>query len=293
MKIAFLGLGNMGLAMARNLLKAGHELTVWNRTLSRASELKGARAAKTPAEAVRGVEVAFSMLAYDAAVESVVFGEHGLLNSLPKNAIHVSSSTISVALSQRLCTVHREHDQRYLAAPVFGRPEAAEQAKLFLCVAGEEKAIAQCEPLFAVLGQGTHKIGAEPHLANVVKLTGNFMIITIIEMLGEALALGRKYGIDAKTLVDFFTSTLFNAPVFKTYGGIIAQEEYEPAGFKFRLGLKDVRLVLAAGDQAEVPVPLASLIHDKALSGMANNMGDLDWSALAKIAARDAGLGGK
>ncbi|HET9695822.1 MAG TPA: NAD(P)-dependent oxidoreductase [Terriglobales bacterium] len=290
MKIAFLGTGNMGLPMARNLGKAGHEVTVWNRTRSKANEIKDAKIAVTPAEAVSGVEVAFTMLADDAAVESVVFGERGILAGLPKNAIHVSSSTISVALSKRMAAAHLRQGQRYLAAPVFGRPEAAAGAKLFIVAAGETNAIAECQPLFSALGQGTTIIGDEPHLANVVKLTGNFMIATIIELLGEALALGRKHGIEAQAMVDFFTATLFSAPVFKTYGGLIANEKYEPAGFKLRLGLKDVRLALAAADAAEVPLPLASLIHDQALAGIGNNLGDKDWSALAKVAARNAGL---
>ena len=219
-----------------------------------------------------------------------MFGEHGILESLAKSAIHVSSSTISVALSKRMGAAHFKHQQRYVAAPVFGRPEAAEAAKLFIVAAGNANTIAECQSLFSVLGQATTVIGEEPHLANVVKLTGNFMIATIIELLGEALALGRKHGIEAQAMVDFFTGSLFSAPIFKTYGGLIAKEKYEPAGFKLRLGLKDVRLALAAADAAEVPLPLASLIHDQALAGIGSNLGDKDWSALAKVAARNAGL---
>jgi 3-hydroxyisobutyrate dehydrogenase-like beta-hydroxyacid dehydrogenase len=293
MKIAFLGTGNMGLPMARNLAKAGHEVTVWNRTLAKAEHLTEAKSAVTPAEAAADASVAITMLADDPAVESGVFGEQGMLSALPEKAIHVSCSTISVALSKRMAAAHFKNGQRYVSAPVFGRPEAAEAAKLFIVTAGDAKAIAECQPLFSVLGQGTTVIGDEPHLANVVKLTGNFMIATIIELLGEALALGRKHGIEAQAMVDFFTSTLFSAPVFKTYGGLIAQERYEPAGFKLRLGLKDVRLTLAAADAAEVPLPLASLIHDQALAGIGSKLGEKDWSALAKVAARNAGLESK
>jgi 3-hydroxyisobutyrate dehydrogenase-like beta-hydroxyacid dehydrogenase len=293
MKIAFLGTGNMGLPMARNLAKAGHEVTVWNRTLAKAEHLTEAKLAVTPAEAAADASVAITMLADDPAVESVVFWEQGMLSALPEKAIHVSCSTISVALSKRMAAAHFKNGQRYVSAPVFGRPEAAEAAKLFIVTAGDAKAIAECQPLFSVLGQGTTVIGDEPHLANLVKLTGNFMIATIIELLGEALALGRKHGIEAQAMVDFFTSTLFSAPVFKTYGGLIAQERYEPAGFKLRLGLKDVRLTLAAADAAEVPLPLASLIHDQALAGIGSKLGEKDWSALAKVAARNAGLESK
>ncbi len=283
----------MGLPMARNLAQAGQEVIVWNRTRSKANEIKEAKVAATPAEAVEAVDVAFTMLADDAALESVVFGERGILAALPKNAIHISSSTISVALSKRMAAAHFKNGQRYVAAPVFGRPEAAEGAKLFIVAAGDPNAVAECQPFFSALGQGTTIIGDEPHLANVVKLTGNFMIATIIELLGEALALGRKHGIEAQAIVDFFTGSLFSAPVFKTYGGLIAKEKYEPAGFKLRLGLKDVRLALAAADAAEVPLPLASLIHDQALAGIGANLGDKDWSSLAKVAARNAGLENK
>jgi 3-hydroxyisobutyrate dehydrogenase-like beta-hydroxyacid dehydrogenase len=289
MKIAFMGLGNMGRAMARNLINAGHQLTVWNRTRSRADGLN-AIVANTPAEAAHGAELAITMLADDHAVESVVFGADGFLQSLPSGAAHISMSTISVDISRLLHQAHLERKQQYVAAPVFGRPIAAEAAKLFIVVAGPEAAIAKYEPLFASMGQQTFKIGADPVQANIIKLSGNFLIANIIESLGEATALVRKYGVDANRFIDFLTNSLFNAPIFKTYGDLVANEKYEPAGFKLRLGLKDVRLVLAAADSAEVPLPSASLIHDHFLAALGNGMGDLDWSALARVAAENAGL---
>jgi 3-hydroxyisobutyrate dehydrogenase-like beta-hydroxyacid dehydrogenase len=289
MKIAFLGLGNMGRPMASNLINAGHQLTVWNRTPSRAEGLN-AKVAKTPAEAAGDAEVAITMLADDSAVEGVVFGKDGILNALPSGAIHTSMSTISVDLSRRMQVAHTEHGQQYVAAPVFGRPDAAAAAKLFIVPAGPAPTIQKCEPLFSAMGQKTFVMGADPVAANITKLSGNFLIATIIETLGEAIALTRKYGVDPQTYVDFLTGSLFSAPVFKTYGELIANQKFEPAGFKLRLGLKDVRLALAAGDSVAVPLPIASVVRDQALEGIANGMGDMDWSALAKVAALNAGL---
>lgn len=289
MKVAFLGLGNMGHSMAANLIRAGHQLTVWNRSRNKAEDLK-TNIASTPAEAVGGAEVVITMLADDASLESVVFGENGFLKSLNKGAIHISMSTISVALSQRLQKAHEERGQRYVSAPVFGRPEAAEAAKLYIVAAAPQEAVTKCEPLFSAMGQRTYEVGSDPVQANVFKLSGNFLIATIIEALGEAIALTRKYGIDPTAYVDFLTSSLFSAPIFKTYGNLIAQEKYDPAGFKLRLGLKDVKLALAAGEAADVPLPIASIIRDHALSGIANGMSDLDWSSLGRVAAKNAGL---
>ena len=230
------------------------------------------------------------MLADDVAVEGVVFGEDGMLNAMPAGAIHTSMSTISVELSRRMQLAHTDKRQNYVAAPVFGRPEAAAAAKLFIVPAGPAAAVQKCEPLFSAMGQKTFVMGSDPVTANITKISGNFLIATIIESLGEAIALTRKYGVDPQTYVDFLTGSLFSAPVFKTYGGLIASEKFEPAGFKLRLGLKDVRLALAAADTVAVPLPIASVLRDQALEGMANGMGDMDWSALAKVAMQNAGL---
>jgi 3-hydroxyisobutyrate dehydrogenase-like beta-hydroxyacid dehydrogenase len=290
MRVAFLGLGNMGRGMVRNLLKAGHEVVVYNRTRARADELarEGAMVAEHPA-AIQS-DVALTMVADDAALEQIVFGPQGLIAGLPKGGIHVSMSTISAALSKRLAEMHREQGQTLVSAPVFGRPEAAEAAKLFIVAAGPQEAIDRCRPLFDVLGQKTFAVGEEPVMANVTKLSGNFMIAAVIECLGEAFSLGRKYGLQADTMLDVFTNSLFAAPVYKTYGSIIAQQKWEPAGFRLRLGLKDVRLALAAADGAAVPMPVASFIHDSFLSAVARGMGELDWAALAKLASERAGL---
>jgi 3-hydroxyisobutyrate dehydrogenase-like beta-hydroxyacid dehydrogenase len=280
----------MGTAMARNLLKAGNTVVGYNRTRAKADELakQGATVAEYPADI--HADVAFTMVADDAALEQIVLGPQGLITGLPKGGIHVSMSTISAARSKRLAEMHREHGQTLVSAPVFGRPEAAEAAKLFIVAAGPQEAIERCRPLFGVLGQKTFIVGEEPVMANVTKLSGNFMIASVIECLGEAFSLGRKYGLEAETMLNVFTNSLFAAPVYKTYGAIIAQQKWEPAGFRLRLGLKDVRLALAAADGAAVPMPVASFIHDSFLSAVARGMGELDWAALAKLASERAGL---
>ena|SRR5271166_738150 len=291
MDVGFIGLGHMGSAMARNLLKAGHHVTLYNRTGAKAEPLvaAGARVVDKPSAACGG-DVLITMLADDHAVETVVFGQEGVVAALPPNAIHVSMSTISVALSDRLAEAHARAGQGYVAAPVFGRPEAAAAAQLFIIAAGGDEAIRRCQPLFDAIGQKTFGVGDKPSAANLVKLSGNFLITSIIESLGEAFALVRKSGVDPHRYLEILTGTLFSAPVYKTYGGLIAEEKYEPAGFKMALGLKDIRLALAAADAQAVPMPVASLVHDHFLAGVAQGQGDSDWSALARLCARNAGL---
>lgn len=291
MQVGFIGLGHMGQAMASNLLQAQHHVTVYNRTRSRAEELvpKGARIAESAAEACRA-EVVITMLADDHAVEQVVLGENGVLSALPAGRIHVSMSTISVALSQRLAEAHAAAGQGYVAAPVFGRPEAARAGKLFIVAAGAAGALETCRPLFEAMGQSSFVVGQDPATANVVKLAGNFLIASVIESLGEVFALVRKHGMDPSTVLDVLTGTLFSAPVYRTYGSLIAQQRYEPAGFQLLLGLKDLRLTLAAAENAAAPMPVASLIRDHFLTAIARGYQDQDWSALARISAENAGL---
>jgi len=293
MKIGFIGLGNMGFGMARNLINAGHDLIVYNRTRTRAEPLSsfGARIAETPAEAAAGREVLITMLADDAALESVIFLPGNVIGTLPAGAVHISTSTISVALSRKLAESHREKNQEYLSAPVFGRPEAAAAAKLFIVVAGRAEQIKRCQPLFDAMGQKTFTLGEEAHTANVIKLGGNFLLSTVIESLGEAFALGRKYGVDAQTFLEILTNSLFQVPVYKGYGGMIASDKFEPAGFKMPLGFKDNRLVLAAAEEAAVPMPMASLVHDRFLAALNQGLSEADWAGIARIAYLQAGLG--
>jgi 3-hydroxyisobutyrate dehydrogenase-like beta-hydroxyacid dehydrogenase len=290
MDIGFVGLGNMGSGMAANLLKAGHQVTAYNRSQDKVDALveHGARPARTVAEACRG-EVVVSMLANDAAVEAVTFGADGILAALSAGAVHVSSSTISVALAARLTAAHAEAGQRFVAAPVFGRPEAAAAAKLFVVAAAEPDLLQTVSPLLDAIGQRTFVVSEDPKAASLVKLSGNFLIASVIESLGEAMALVGKAGVDKQQYLDILTSTLFGAPAYQTYGGLIARDEFEPAGFAATLGQKDIRLVLAAGEDLQVPLPIASLLRDRFLTLLANGGGELDWAAVGALSAWEAG----
>lgn len=288
MKIAFLGLGNMGGHMARHLVRGDHDVTVWNRTASKAKGF--AKVGDSAGKTTKDAEAVITMLADDHAVESAVLSAGGALENLPRGAAHISMSTISVALSRKLAEEHNKRGHSFISAPVFGRPEAAEAGKLFIVAAGEKSVVERYKPMLESLGQRVFVIGDKPEMANVVKLSGNFLIASVIESLGEAIALTRKYGIDPHEYVEFLTSTLFAAPVYKTYGGIIADEKYQPAGFKLRLGLKDVRLALASAEAVDVPLPFASTMRDNILTAIGRGMEDLDWSSVAKLAAENAGL---
>ncbi len=292
MRIGFLGLGNMGSAMASNLIRAGHELVVYNRSRNAAEALaaEGARVADDPAKAAEG-EIAITMLANDDAVASVVLGAHGVLDGMQPDGLHISMSTISPALSRRMATAHKERGQHYMAAPVFGRPDAAAAGKLFIVAAGREEVQAKAKPVFEVLGQRTFPVGERPEDANFIKLFGNFLITCVLEGLGEVFAVARKAEIDPGKVFEVLSGTLFGAPAYNNYGPRIIEEKFSPAGFKLPLGLKDVRLLLEASDGLAAPMPFASVVRDRFLTAIASGYGDLDWSALALIAAQSAGLG--
>ena len=292
MKIAFLGLGNMGSAIATNLVKAGQEVTAYNRTRSKAEALQahGARVAHTPSEAASTAEIVISMLANDAALEQVMFAADGALAAMKAGSIHISMSTISVSLAERLAQAHHDRGQHFISAPVFGRPEAAEQAKLFIVAAGPQNALRKCGVLFSAIGQRTFNVGEKPSSANVAKLGGNFLIAVTIEGFAEALTLGRKHGLDPKIYFDVLTETLFGSPAAKTYGSRIARDNHEPVGFLLPLGLKDIRLTLAAAESVAVPMPFASVIRDQMLHALARGMENADWSAFARVAAENAGM---
>ncbi|MDI3313605.1 MAG: NAD(P)-dependent oxidoreductase [Mycobacterium sp.] len=291
MDIGVIGLGNMGRGMAANLVAAGHRVTVYNRTPGKADDLvhQGATLAGTIAEACGG-DAVLTMLADDRAVETVTVGEHGILASLAPGATHVSSSTISVALSERLAAAHAATGQHYVAAPVFGRPEAAAAGRLFVLAAGAPQALEPLTPLFDAIGQRTFVVSEHQPAANLVKLCGNLLIASAIESLGETIALVTKAGVDPLQYVDILTSSLFSAPAYQTYGGLIAREQFEPAGFAAALGLKDIRLALAAAEELRVPLPVASLLRDRFLALLAADRGHLDWSAISTLAGRDAGM---
>jgi 3-hydroxyisobutyrate dehydrogenase-like beta-hydroxyacid dehydrogenase len=293
LRIGFIGLGNMGAAMAANLVKAGHDVTVYNRSRAKVDALvaEGARPADSIADACGG-DVVITMLANDDAVEAVTFGDGGILASLGRGATHVSSSTISVPLSERMTAAHAEAGQQFVAAPVFGRPEAARAAKLFVVAAGDRATLEAISGVLDAFSQRTFIVSEEPKAANLVKLSGNFLITSVIESLGEAMALIGKAGVDKHQYLDILTSTLFGAPIYKTYGELIAGERFEPAGFAATLGQKDIRLVLAAAEDLQVPMPVASLIRDRFLTLLARGGADLDWSAIGALPAWEAGASG-
>jgi 3-hydroxyisobutyrate dehydrogenase-like beta-hydroxyacid dehydrogenase len=290
MEAGFIGLGAMGHAMAANLLRAGHALAVWNRSPQKAQDLAaaGATAAGSPAEAARA-GVVLTMLADDAAVEAVVERPDGVLAGLPPGGLHVSMSTISYALSERLTRLHAEHGQQFVAAPVFGRPQAAEAAKLFVAAAGPEDQIARAEPLFAALGQRIFRLGERPAAANLVKLCGNFMIMCAVEAMAEAMTLAGKAGVEKGALLEVLTGTLFGAPVYQTYGEILRDERFRPAGFRSPLGLKDMRLAGQAAEELRAPMPFLGVVRDHLLQAIAVEGEDVDWSAVALAVQRNAG----
>ena len=290
MKIGFIGLGAMGKGIAGRLLESGHELVVWNRSPAALDDIvkRGARAAATAADAAR-VDVLHSMLADDKALRAVLF-DGGVLDALPKGSVHVNHATISVALAQELAAAHRVRGVGYVAAPVFGRPDAAAAGKLHVLAAGAAADVARVKALLEAIGQSLWPLGESPAHANVVKIAGNFMIASAIETMAEATALTRAHGVGAKDFLDVLTGTLFAAPVFKTYAALVGERRYEPPGFALRLGYKDAGLTLAAADAGHVPMPLAGILRDGFLDALAHGDGERDWSALAEVAARRAQL---
>ena len=277
--------------MARNLLRAGHDLTIYNRTRGKSESLEqeGARVADSPAEACRDAEAVITMLSDDPALEAVVFGENGIAPALARGAVHISSSTISTALARRLDAEHARRGQHYLSVPVFGRPEAAESKKLLVVAAGRAEVIDRCRPLFEAIGRQTFVAGAEPWQANALKLCGNFMLASMLETFSEAYATMRKSHVDPHLFLEVMNA-LFGSPVYANYGKIVADQQFEPAGFALKLGLKDVRLVLDTAQECASPMPLASLIRDHLLSAVAQGQAELDWSSVSQVIARNAGL---
>lgn len=290
MNIGFIGLGKMGRAIAGRLLGNGHRVLVWNRSPEPVAALvaKGAQAAAKPSDVTRS-DFLVSMLANDAAVRSVIL-DQGVLDAAPAGLIHINLATVSVAFAQELAAEHGKRHLGYIAAPVFGRPDAAAEGKLNVVVAGDGATISRAQPLLSALGQKTWPVGDRPESANAVKLAGNFMIASAIETMGEAVALTRAHGIGASQFLEILTSTLFSSPAYKVYGAMIAAEKYQPAGFEATLALKDIRLAMAAADARNVPMPFASTLRDNLMELIATGGADHDWGALALLAARRAGL---
>jgi 3-hydroxyisobutyrate dehydrogenase-like beta-hydroxyacid dehydrogenase len=290
MKIGFIGLGRMGGHVAENLLKAGHSVTVWNRSQDPVAALvaKGAVAAKTPADAMQG-EAVFSMLSNDAVMREVGF-LGPLLETSAKGLIHVNLATISVAFAKELQAAHTKAGLGYLSSPVFGRPEMAETAQLVLVAAGDTAALETMQPVFAKIGSRTVPLGDEAWKANLFKITGNFMIASELEAIGEAFALLRKGGVDPAAFHDVMAGRLFTGAVFKSYGLMVMNRQYEPAGFALTLGLKDVNLARDAASGLGVEMPTAELLKTHYEQAIAWGWQDKDWSAIGEVSAKKAGL---
>ncbi len=288
MKLGFLGLGQMGAGIAANLLKAGHELHVWNRSPEKAGPLvaKGAVLARSPREAAEGADAIFSMIADDAALATVMEGEDGLLAGLPAGALHISHSTISVAAADRAAGLHVERGQRFVSAPVFGRPPVAEAGQLWIVAAGASDAIDAAQPLFDVIGRTVFRVGGTPSAANLVKLAGNFMIMSTVEAYGEAMALAERGGVPRDRMLEVLSGTIFDGTIHKIYGPMIAEQRYRPAGFAAPLGLKDMRLAGEAAATVGQPMPLLDLLKAHLTETVATEGEDVDVTAMAATIAK-------
>lgn len=286
MRIGFIGLGHMGSGMASRLIEAGHELVVYNRTLAKAEPLvaQGAKLADTPARAAENVEVLVSMVSDDAAAEAVVLGERGVITALRRGAVHVSCSTISPPMSKRLAGAHAERGQRYIAAPVLGRPSVAAKGELVVVTAGASDVIERCEPVLHAIGSEIRIVGTEPEQANVAKLGVNLVLATILEVLGEAYALVEGHGMSSELFLDVLSS-LLESPVVDKYGKRIAEERFEPAAFTMQLGAKDVRFAIDAAESHSVTMPLAKALRACFASAIEHGKANVDWSAVGRVSA--------
>lgn len=291
----FIGLGSMGLPIATNLLKNHVNLGVYNRTKEKELTLieAGAHAISSPSQAYETCDIVFSMVANDQALEEITIGDEGLLKNARPGCIHVSMSTISPKLCKELTDKHAEKGVHYIASPVFGRPDAAKEANLAVCMAGNAEAKMKIKPFLHFIARSVYDFGDHTEAANAIKLSGNFLILSVIESLAEAFAFVKKNGVEPIDFHTFITETLFPSSVYKNYGTIIANQQYSPPGFKMDLGLKDIDLLLRTADHLRVPLPIAGILHDRLMAGLANGRQDLDWSAIAMTQMEESGIFGE
>jgi 3-hydroxyisobutyrate dehydrogenase-like beta-hydroxyacid dehydrogenase len=288
-KVAFIGLGRMGRAMSRSLLRGGHELVAYNRTAEKAAELAeaGARVAGSIAEACEDSEAVLTMVADDAALLEV---SSQIRESLPAGAVPVAMGTHGVAAIKAVAAAHVEAGQPFVAAPVLGRPEAAEEGALGIVPGGPADAVERCLPLFEAMGRRIFRSGEVPESATAIKLANNFVLGCAIEAIGEGMSLVRKYEVDPQVFHDVLSEGLFAAPAYKTYGRIIADEDYDHVGFTVELALKDARLIMAAAELAGLPIPSGNVYRDRLLTALAQGDDQKDWAIMARVQARSGGL---
>jgi 3-hydroxyisobutyrate dehydrogenase-like beta-hydroxyacid dehydrogenase len=292
MKVGFIGLGRMGSGMAARILEHGHDLMVYDvvpESTARAAAA-GARVASSLAGVSQDREVVITMLAEDAAVDAVVFGEGGLRDSLPAGAIHLAMGTYGIGTIRTLAAAHAAAKQTLVAAPVLGRPDLAASGQLGIVSAGPDEAVSRCEPLFKAIGRLTFEAGKEPEAASAIKLANNLVLGCAIQAMSEAFSLVRKYDVQPQVLYDVMTEGLFAAPAYKVYGKIIVEEAYDRAGSTIALNLKDANLIIAAGDIARVPLPSGNTFRDRLLGAIAHGDAARDVAALALEQARACGL---
>jgi 3-hydroxyisobutyrate dehydrogenase-like beta-hydroxyacid dehydrogenase len=287
--VGVIGLGHMGQAFAVNLVADGHRVSVYDRDPKRTAAVSGARAAAQLAD-LAACDVVVTSLPDDDALAAVALGPEGLASILAPDAVHISTSTVSPAMSRRVAEEHARRRQGYVAAPVLGNPDFAQERKLFVLAGGSPSAMEKVRPLLERLGQRLFMIGEDAALANLMKLAANVLTATTLECMGEVLALLRKGGVEGQLAFDVLTNSLFDSRVHKTYGGKIVEERYSPPGMAVPLAIKDLRLALAEAEHAAVPMPAASLVHDRLVAMMARGWAGLDWSALGLLAAVEAGL---
>lgn len=288
-KISFLGLGNMGTPMAKNLLKNGANLSVYNRTKERAEPLikSGASYLESPKDAFKESTIVFSMVANDNALMEIVEGPNGILANGRPGSIHVSCSTVDPATIEKLAKSHKDKGVTLISAPVFGRPEVAEKQALWICVAGDTQAKQRVEPFLKMMGQKVYDFGDKPESANNVKVTGNFLILAVSELLAEAFTVLDRNEVNPGAFLDLITDSIFPSPVFKTYGKIILDEKFTPPGFKLPLGLKDISIFLKAAEKVKSNPPVALILRDRLNKSIEKGRSELDWSAISLLSKEE------
>lgn len=282
LKASFIGLGNMGLPMAHNLLKNGVELAVYNRTQEKSASLKdaGAQVLEHPKDAFAYSPIVFSMVANDQALADT---SQSLLENAHHGCIHVSMSTVDPATTENLYLKHKEKGAELIAAPVFGRPDVAAKQALWICLAGSQEGKKQIEPYLHFIGKKIYDFGEHPEAANVVKIAGNFMILSVTEILGEAFEFLQRNEVNAEKFLDFITDSIFPSPVYQTYGKLILQQKFSPAGFKMSLGLKDLNLFFNNAKSLHMSTPFAEILKNQLLTSLKKGREDLDWSAISLL----------
>lgn len=290
MEVGFVGAGRMGRVMIANLIGAGHRVRAFDASPEAVEEARrvGAEAASSAADAFGG-DAVISMLPNDKAMRAV-FGPGGILPASGSATIHVNMATASIDCATDLAAFHAERGVAYVAAPVFGRPEMAAERQLNIMAAGDEAAIDLVQPLFDAMGKKTWRLGPEPRQANVAKIAGNLMVACMLEAMGEASVLAKAYGMEPQTVLDTVVGSLFDVPIYRIYAKFIGGQQFEPPGFDMRLGFKDAKLALDAGEAANAPLPFASALRDIYLEALAHGGEGKDWSGLTEVGLRRAAL---